>query len=330
MPKRFFALVYLALFASSALSQTRKPLPSVPDQFSIGRRTFFDFGPPFEFYEILSVHSEGDQASIERLVLTPSGDACTQPTSFEVAATSVKESVADLLGNKNPCTIPEKDLRRELKRCKNCVQFSGADVAMQFQCGDQSRLIRMDILDRDLFDQAPKTPEHTSWTISLLGRLDQALGNTVMERPTFSIAETPAHSPRELTPKFADDLNQGFFDSLFDKAAHKPSELFREARMSHPRPNVELSNSSPFRPSAYELPKYPPLARLAHIAGQVNFTLGVTSDGKASNLKFLSGHVMLQKAVEGAVSGWSFPKEAADQEIRMTIEFKTNCAPVHP
>ena len=289
-------LIYLTLFACSAQSQTRKPPPPVPDQFSIGRRTFFDFGPPFEFYEILSVHSEGDHSSIERIILKPSGDACTQPASFEVAATSVNGSVADLLGKKNPCTIPEKDLRRELNRCKNCVQFSGADVTMQFHCGDQSRLIRMDILDRDLFDQAPKTPEHTSWTISLLSRLDQALGNTVMERPAFSIAETPAQPPRELTPKFADDLSQGIFDSLFHKATHKPSELFREARMTHPRTNVELSGSSPFRPSVYELPKYPPLARIAHIAGQVNFTLRVTSDGKASNLKFLSGQCHVAKS----------------------------------
>lgn len=330
MSRLRLAFVYFTLCACSAVSQVRKLAPPTPDQFSIGRRTFFDFGPPFEFYEILSVHSEGNGASIERIILTPSGDACTQPASFEVAATSIGVSVADLLGKKNPCTIPEKDLRRELKRCKNCVQFSGADVTMQFQCGEQSRVIRMDILDRDLFDQAPKTPEHTSWTIALLGRLDQALGNTVMERPAFSIAETPAQSPRELTPKFANDLSQGLFDSLFAKATHKPSELFREAQVAHPRPNVELSSSSPFRPSAYELPKYPPLARIAHIAGQVNFTLSVISDGKASNLKFLSGHIMLQKAVEVAVLGWSFPKEAANQEIRMTVEFNTNCAAAHP
>src|ERR1017187_4114557 len=173
----------------SVIPQVRKSQPSSPDRLLLGRRTFFDFGPPFNFYEVLSVRSTDRGALIERITVTPSADACTLSATVETTTASVNETIADLLGKTNPCSLPEKELRRELKRCKRCLVFSGADVVMQVQCGDQSRRIRMDILDRDMFDPHPTTPEHTSWTMALLGRLDQALGTSVMQRPMFAVSE---------------------------------------------------------------------------------------------------------------------------------------------
>jgi TonB family protein len=227
--------------------------------------------------------------------------------------------------------IPEKDLRKELKRCKKCLVFSGADVTMQLQCGIQSHRIRMDILDRDMFDPAPKTPQHTSWTVALLGRLDQAVGKTVMERPAFFIYESqgqPTNNAR--SSALTEDLSRGKFDAIFRTAAQRPSDVFHEAQNPPPSPTVELLSSAPLAPMSYEVPKYPPIARMARIAGQVTFTITVTQDGTIANLKFLQGHVLLRKAVESAVSTWKFAHEAAGQEIRAAVDFKTNCPPAHP
>jgi hypothetical protein len=75
---------------------------------------------------------------------------------------------------------------------------------MAVQCGDQTRLIRMDILDRDMFDPAPKTPGHTSWTMTLMGRLDQTVGHSVMEPPVFALAEQrPVLSGELMSTEFA-------------------------------------------------------------------------------------------------------------------------------
>ena len=233
----------------------------------MGRRTFFDFGPPFEFYEIFSVRAGNNGALIDRIQVTPPGDVCTQPATVQVATSPTSESIAELLGGTNPCTIPEKELRRELKRCKTCLTFSGADVVMQVQCGGQSRRIRMDILDRDMFHSHSVTPEHTSCTVTLLERLDRALGTTIMDRPAFTLAEPPPQPIEPPSGPLLDDLERGKFDALFDRGSHAPSELFRQSRNPSPCPSVELVNSSPFRPTRYELPKYPPLARAAHIRG---------------------------------------------------------------
>ena len=327
MTRSIGALGMMLCICGSVIPQVRKSQPPSPDRLLVGRRTFFDFGPPFSFYEVFSVRSADRGALIERITVAPSADACT-PATVETATASISETVADLLGKTNPCSIPEKELRRELKRCKRCLVFSGADVVMQVQCGDQSRRIRMDILDRDMFDPHPTTPEHTSWTMALLGRLDQALGTSVMQRPMFAVSEPQKPLPSE-PDVLLEDLRQGKFDTFFDGAPDKLSELVRQAQNPPPGPSVELLSISPFRPITYTPPTYPVLAKAAHMIGQVTFTAEVTPGGGITNTRFLSGQVLLQKAVEAAAASWKFPGEATGQKIRAALEFKMNCPTIH-
>src|SRR5215471_4708946 len=170
-------LVLFAFVASLGLvsaAEKKPPIP-MPESFVLGRHTFIDIGPPFDFYEILSVHRNATGTAVERITVTPPGNPCTQPAAnVEVGNASLAASISDLLAGRNPCSIPDRALRKELKRCKKCLVFSGAQITMSVQCGTQTRFIRMDILDRDMFDPVPSTPEHTSWTMALLGHLDQA------------------------------------------------------------------------------------------------------------------------------------------------------------
>src|SRR5438105_15850555 len=98
------------------------------------------------------------------------GYKCSLPPKIEVAKATTKQSVAELFGKTSPCKIPERDLHRELKRHKHHLVFSGANISMQVQCDGQSRIIRSDILDRDMFDPHAGTPEYTSWTMRILGQ----------------------------------------------------------------------------------------------------------------------------------------------------------------
>lgn len=310
---------------AAAATQAHEAQQPSPDRFLIGRRTFFDFGPPFNFYDVFSVRSTPQGAFVERVTVAPTTDACTQPPTVEAATATINESIPELLGGTDPCTIPEKHLRREIKRCRHCLVFSGANVVMQVQCGGHTRLIRMDILDRDMFGRHPNTPPHTSWTMVLLGRLDKAIGTGVMDRPAFSLSDTPQPAQVSKSDGLLTDLARGELDSLFDKAPDKPSELFREAQTPPTGPSVELLSSLPYRPTSYAPPKYPPLAKAAHVSGQVTFTVDVATDGSASNFKFVSGHVLLRGAVQSAVTGWRFSAQAAGREIRAAVEFKMNC-----
>jgi TonB family protein len=320
----------LFLTCCSVMAQVASRPARVPDEFVIGRHTFVDFGPPLDFYAVFRVRSAAGGSLVERVEVTPPGDPCNQPATVEVATASISESVEDLLGKINVCAIPEKDLRRERKRCKKCLVFSGANVVMQIQCRNQTRRIRMDILDRDMFDPSPRTPEHTSWTMTLLGRLDRALGEGVMDRPLFALNQ-PDNSRTPLKPAaILEELSNGTFDSMFERAPDKPSELFREAQKPPPIPSVDLVSSTPVRPTLYEAPKYPQLAKMAHVDGEVVLTFDVGLDGSTSNVRFVSGHPLLRASVESAVATWKFGTGAASQEIRAAIAFRTNCSVKRP
>jgi hypothetical protein len=298
---------------------------SQPTQFELGRHTFFDFGPPSDFYEIFVVRPVAGATSIERITLTPPGDACLQPAKLEMASAVVAEPAGSLLGDTNPCAIPEKELRRELKRCKKCLVFSGANIAMQVQCGTKTRIIRSDILDRDMFDPAANTPEHTSWTMKLLSQMDKAVGPGVMDRPIFSLPDDKGSSATTRDSEVIRDLSLGKYDTLFPGARDKPSDLYRAAQKVPPTPTVQLLSSEPIRPEAFVQPTYPPIARAAHVEGIVAFTVEVGPEGNATNFALISGHPMLRGSVEKSVAAWKFPKEDANQKIEATVGFKLNC-----
>src|SRR5437763_2773214 len=154
--RRWAVTLTVLTLCGHALPKDRRPGPALPGQFEIGRHTFIDVGPPNDFYELFLVRPAAAGTSIERITLTPAADACLQPAKLEVASASLNESGGTLLGKTNPCTIREKELRRELKRCKKCLVFSGANVQVRVQCGAKTHIIRSDILDKDVFDPAPK------------------------------------------------------------------------------------------------------------------------------------------------------------------------------
>lgn len=295
-----------------------------PLQFEVGRHTFFDFGPPSDFYELYLVSPTSTGSSIVRITLTPPGDACVQPATVEVGSRSVDQSVSSLLG-KNPCLIPEKDLRRELKRCKKCLVFSGASVALQVKCSTGNRIIRADVLDKDMFDSRANTPQQTSWTMQLLSKLDKAVGPSAMDRPIFSFAKDGEPTTNPETSGTLRQLSLGEFDPLFKGAPDKPSDLYRASQIAPPRPLVELASSMPVKPTTFVPPVYPPLARSGHITGSVTFTVYVSGDGGTRDFTAITGHPWLRSAVEQAVAKWKFPKEDANQKITATIGFNANC-----
>jgi hypothetical protein len=328
---RHSIIICALIILSSTVSQQDQPSASTGwEEFVIGRHTFFDFGPPNDYYEILIVSSSTNGSSVERITLTPAVDACWLPAKVEVTSASITSSPGELLGTPDPCAIPEKELRRELKRCKHCLVFSGANIAMQVQCGSQTRILRSDILDKDMFDPNPNTPKHTSWTMQLLARLDQALGPGVMEKPIFPAAEEPKVSTEEEPSDALRQLNSGKYDALFKDAPDKPSDLYRAAQIHPAVPSVRLQSSAPFQPTTPSLPQYPAIARVAHVEGSVSFMIEVDGNGGVGDIAFEGGPPLLRGAVKKAVSDWRFSKEAFNEQVHATIDFALNCPARHP
>jgi TonB family protein len=253
---------------------------------AIGRQTFIDVRPPNDFYELFLVTPNENRALIEKVTLTPATAACLLPAKVEIASASVFQTLAMLLGATNPCTIPEKELRIELKRRKKSLVFSGTNVAMQVQCGAEIRIIRSDILDKDMFEPPVKGEPF---------------------------------SPILL------DLSAGKYDVLFKDAPDRPSDLYRAAQNKPAIPSVQLQSSTPFQPIKLTLPKYPPIAKAAHVQGVVTFKIAVDANGGVRDVTFDGGSPLLRFAVKDAVAGWRFAEEAFNRQVKATVNFALNC-----
>jgi TonB family protein len=324
MRRGLFLCVVLVL--CSAASSHEPPKVAAPvGEFAIGLLTFFDFGPPFNYYEIFTIRPSPGGVSVQRITLTPPADECFAPAKVEVASASIEESPAALLESVNPCAIPEKEVRRELKRCKKCLVFSGAEVVMQFQCGTHSRLIHSSVLDRDWFSPSAKTPQHTSWSMQLLARLDKAVGPGVMSKPMFPTPDDGNDVPPKLDSATITDLVAGKYDALFT-GNEKPSQLYAAATSgNNVSPTVTMKSSVPFQPELLVAPNYPPLARQTRIQGNVEVQVDVDADGNAVNPVIVLGHPLLQGAVLDSVRNWKFSANSFNQQNRVIVEFDLNC-----
>jgi hypothetical protein len=323
---RYCVIILALLIVGAPVSnQKHRPAPPIPDHLVIARDTFFDFGPPFHYLELFFIGPNANGSSIERILLTPQVDACTQPATVEVNTASTSESPSALLGSTNPCTIPEKELTRELKRGKRHPVFSGANVVMQVQCGDQTRLIRADILDRDLYSAAPNTPDHTSWTIGLLGKLDQAIGHMGMERSIITISKFEEPPKADSGSPNLREVFDGKYDQLFSSTTDKPSAVYHEALALPPMPSVGLLEPLPIQPVVFALPEYPMIARAAGMQGSFVARFKIDADGAPFDVAIESGPALLQPTVKHFVTDWKFPKDSAGRQIQTTIVFSLNC-----
>jgi hypothetical protein len=183
-----------------AFGREHKSVAPLPDHLALARHTFVDFGPPNDFYELYLLQKTPAGTLVERITLTPPGWSCMQPAKVETASGSINQPLAMVLNGLNPCSISDKEVNRELWRCKKCLVFSYANVTMQVQCRARTRIIRSHILDKDIYDPAAKTPPQTSWTMQPLDRLDQVVGPGVMNKPVFPVSAPPKPLRRNIHP----------------------------------------------------------------------------------------------------------------------------------
>lgn len=322
MIRKTFQSAGIALLLCGACAAQRGNV-SMPDSLVIARDTFWDFGPPFDYYDLIQVTKTVDGLAVDQVRVTPHGQACWQPATVEERSVILHKTMSDLLEGRNPCTIPEKDLHREKRRCKKCLASSGMHVAMQASCGGTDRQMSMDVLDRDIYDRRRQTPENTSWSMRLLSELNGVLGPGSEDKPIFQTAPVETHPV--LNTALVSAIRDGRYDELFGKESGV-SAIVHEADQPVPLPpSVAIEGVTPIAPIAPKIPIYPPIAKAARVEGLVNLTFDISRDGKVGNVVVVDGPKMVQAGIVDAVSGWSFPESAWGSSGHAAIRFSLNC-----
>jgi len=309
--------------ASFALGQKRAK--AFPTEVVIGRDSFIDVGPPFNYYDLTFLHSFGEETDVERVSLTPPSDSCYPHAEIRVSQEVLKASLSSLLQDINPCSIPEKKLMSELKRHKEGAVFSGMNVVLQVQCSGKLRVIHTDILDRDIFDEHSKTPQYTSWTKTLFDKLDKATGDKPWDELIFAVGDNAsAPSPTPQLPVLK-SIADGQYDEIFGGAPDRPSALYRMAQAVPRHPLIELATSDPVRPTVYVEPIYPPIAKAARVQGIIDFHLKIGGDGSVEGTTIDSGPRLLWQAARDAIAKWRFSSSDSGKVVRGSIRFGMNC-----
>jgi hypothetical protein len=320
------AIGFVLFINGTCIAQKHKSQEPFPVEVVIGRDSFIDIGPPFNYYDLTFLRSEGEKTEVERISLTPPADVCYPRAEIAIAHVSLNESLSSVLQGTNPCTIPEKALKAELKRRNNGFVMSGMNVSIQAECAGGVRVMRADILDRDIFDAHPNTPQYTAWSRTLFDKLDQATGDHPWDKPIFPVSEAVPASPPTSNSVALQAIADGKFDSIFGDSPDRPSALYRMAQNVPRVPFIELTSSEPVRPSKYVDPVFPPIAKAAHVHGVVEFHLTIGSNGSAKDFAIDSGPKLLWQTVSDAIAKWKFSTDDSGKTDHGSIRFGLNCA----
>lgn len=319
LPAQFvFLMTTLSVYAQSS---SKAPTNFSHDEIVFAMTSFFDFGPPFDYYTLYRLTAASGGTDVEKIAVTPPASSCTLPTT-EVSHAHIQEKLSKLFDDKDPCRISEKASRREAKRCKHCLTFSGIHASVQLSCGEKTRVIRYEVLDRDLFDTHPKTPNATLHTTDLIGKLDSALGGGNLDRPVFTIDEPSKHQADIPKDAAIEGLARGAYDSLFSESI---SDLYKDSLQTPNLPLIQIASISTELPIEPALPKYPPIARAAHVGGSISMNLKVSPDGKVSDMSGVSGPLLLQGATIDAARSWQFASSPNEHTETVKIDFNLNC-----
>jgi TonB family protein len=68
-------------------------------------------------------------------------------------------------------------------------------------------------------------------------------------------------------------------------------------------------------------PVYPDIAKRLHVAGIVKVEATVSSDGRVTDVKTVSGNHMLAPAAEDAVRKWKFAQGESEEKIDVDVSF---------
>jgi TonB family protein len=329
MRRVLFLLLY-GMTISAVRTSGQESSKSTDDSgFVLGVNTFFDFGPPFNYYEIFVVIPIAQGSKVEKFTLTPVAHKCYAPAKAEYAENTTSLSVKELLIGVDPCAIRDKDLKKEAKRKHKESNLSGANLSLRMNCGRNVRTIEMRVLERDWFLKHPGTPKNTDWTMQVLEKLRGSTGLGTMENPMFALVGTGPRGPLSADAASIENLRSGGGDVLFPWAIEreKVSAIYRESLVEPAKPSVTFVRSTPIEPVQYTLPIYPPLVRMAQKEGDVSVVLTINAEGKVSNVGTYSGPKLLEGAMRDAVKDWKFPPAAEPvREVRVSVAFRLNCS----
>jgi TonB family protein len=290
------------------------------------------------YNDILEVAPQGHDVCVRLIRLSTANPYCGGNLIRAAERVLPNTSVRNVTGSIDVCSYTENGVASALKAASPKALLStddSASMGIVAKCGTQEKVfdfpfpaeVDMKALDR-------KSPHvRALWDLYSHVRRD-TFGKT------FTFNNLPAAQEKELEDlgtKLLPELVSGRFDVGFGdytcgNQKCDTNYLAWLLRGYTGPPNldpasVELLDQDSLRLTKFDLPRYPPLAKVARISGEVRVRITLEpGTGLVQDVQALSGHALLRDVVTKAIKTWQFsPPTASDQPIEATMKFDLNC-----
>lgn len=355
MSRRFLpALLVLLLSEALTASQPKREVSARLNEFYIVRQAISDAGPHW-FEYILDVSPDKDGTTIKYIRIAPLNPWCADSVTIKAAIAHLKDtSPKEVVGTDDPCLLGLDEFRQALDDSRRGKAVSLDDTALwnvvaSCSTGEKEfhfpypEEVKMNRIKRRsprvmaLWDLEPKItkiafgeksvfyhiPSEKDMELQRLGqellpelrsgRFDKGFQGYCVELGTHGTASEVLWSPisKPCSPHPMEDLLSGY---------HGP--------VPNREPAPQLLNPEELHFLKFELPEFPPLARMAKIQGKVELSLEVDQQtGEVKNTTVVSGHPLLAKSAEAAAQRWRFDPgaQATNHPIRVILDYAFHC-----
>ncbi|MGC1088247.1 MAG: TonB family protein, partial [Candidatus Acidiferrum sp.] len=336
LPLAIFVFVYGTNLLLSETAGTRGT--NSPESFYIVTH-FFSDNLPDGYDEILQVAPQEKDVCVRVIRISLANPYCggqlVRATERILPSTTVRK----VAGSIDLCSHTEREVEAALKDASPKTLVSIWDTASQnivAKCGTQEKVFEFPFPETvDLKALRRNNPRvRDLWDLSYKVR-SRVFGEH------FSFYELPAEEEKEresLGTKLLPELISGTFETGFDGYTCGDQGCggnylawrlkgYTGAPANRDPSTVELINAADLHLAHYDLPRYPPLARMTRISGEVRLKIyPEEKTGAVKDVQLEQGNKLIGTAAVEAAKKWEFPAGTpAGQPVEAVLKF-TLCA----
>jgi TonB family protein len=329
----------LLIGALITVAAVRGAETNVPSSLYVVSAFFSDDGPEF-YYRVIDVRKEGQNYIVRYSRVATVNLYCPRRIVQSVDA-KLPRPPSKLVKSSNPCTIKPNELDAAVKKY---ARSEGVLEAISFgvvaQCGGSEVVLRLPISQNVDLVRLRRANSSMAGLWDLASAItDSAFGSKDVfhDRTDAEDLVLQRTGERVVPQLISGEYDAGLAAAVQGNVGSWKTPKFRDLLADYRGPVSaeeaktgfvpQLLEAGKYQFSRFVVPKYPPLAMLARIQGNVELRLILDLDtGQVLEVEAVSGHPLLKPSAIEAAKQWRIePKSITSQGLNLTVQYALRC-----
>ena len=330
---RSFVLCFLTLFICESLAfrvEAQTPEEKELKSFYVITHVVSD-ASPFRYEYVLDVKPQGEDVLVREIRIAPTNSGCPSGLTVKAADHVLTNTSAKRVAKVDLCALKVGTVASVIEGAKPKGVVASIDDTASYTivavCGKTERVFEIPYPETVELEKLKKANPRVAslWDLAY----DVHRGSFGKNFSFHDASASQDEAYQALGAKIVPAIKSGIYDRGFENGSHLESLL---SGYSGPVKEidpwyVEFVGPAPSDLLQYQLPKYPPLARMTRIEGEVRLVVVLEPQtGVVKEVKITSGHPLLNDAALAAVWGWHFQEgDARKDSVEVTLRFILRC-----